>query len=70
MFGLSGNEPDTSFVYAQFDGIMGMAYPTPAVGGATTALWGPHQLYLQLLPQLIRNPEGTQLPVLPHPPKP
>lgn len=41
MFGLSGNEPDTSFVYAQFDGIMGMAYPTPAVGGATTALWGP-----------------------------
>ncbi|XP_007483929.1 gastricsin [Monodelphis domestica] len=39
-FGLSENEPGTNFIYAQFDGIMGMAYPALAVGGATTALQG------------------------------
>nr|Q9GMY4.1 RecName: Full=Gastricsin; AltName: Full=Pepsinogen C; Flags: Precursor [Sorex unguiculatus]BAB11754.1 pepsinogen C [Sorex unguiculatus] len=39
-FGLSQNEPGENFVYAQFDGIMGMAYPTLAMGGATTALQG------------------------------
>lgn len=39
-FGLSENEPGTNFVYAQFDGIMGMAYPSLAMGGATTALQG------------------------------
>ncbi|XP_077015335.1 gastricsin [Tamandua tetradactyla] len=39
-FGLSENEPGTNFIYAQFDGIMGMAYPSLAVGGATTALQG------------------------------
>lgn len=39
-FGLSENEPGTNFVYAQFDGIMGMAYPALAAGGATTALQG------------------------------
>ncbi|XP_006882065.1 PREDICTED: gastricsin [Elephantulus edwardii] len=39
-FGLSETEPGTNFVYAQFDGIMGMAYPSLAMGGATTALQG------------------------------
>ncbi|XP_008562873.1 PREDICTED: gastricsin-like, partial [Galeopterus variegatus] len=39
-FGLSENEPGTSFVYTQFDGIMGMAYSDLSVGGATTALHG------------------------------
>lgn len=39
-FGLSQNEPGSNFIYAQFDGIMGMAYPSLAMGGATTALQG------------------------------
>ncbi|ELK00315.1 Gastricsin [Pteropus alecto] len=39
-FGLNENELGTNFVYTQFDGITGMAYPALAVDGATTALWG------------------------------
>nr|XP_028587863.1 LOW QUALITY PROTEIN: gastricsin-like [Podarcis muralis] len=50
-FGLSENEPGSNFVYAQFDGILGMAYPSLAVGGATTALEG--MLQQNLLSQPI-----------------
>ncbi|KFQ40187.1 Gastricsin, partial [Mesitornis unicolor] len=39
-FGLSENEPTQPFYYADFDGILGMAYPSLAVGGTPTALQG------------------------------
>ncbi|NXT02967.1 PEPC protein, partial [Jacana jacana] len=39
-FGLSKNEPTRPFYYAEFDGILGMAYPSLAVGGTPTALQG------------------------------
>ncbi|KAM6310966.1 gastricsin [Podargus strigoides] len=39
-FGLSESEPTEPFYYADFDGIMGMAYPSLAVGGTPTALQG------------------------------
>ncbi|XP_008821365.1 gastricsin [Nannospalax galili] len=39
-FGLSKTEPGSIFVYAQFDGIMGLAYPGLSAGGATTVLQG------------------------------
>ncbi|XP_061869652.1 pepsin B-like [Colius striatus] len=39
-FGLSESEPTQPFYYADFDGIMGMAYPSLAVGGTATALQG------------------------------
>ncbi|NXW59806.1 PEPC protein, partial [Eurystomus gularis] len=39
-FGLSENEPTQPFYFADFDGILGMAYPSLAVGGTPTALQG------------------------------
>ncbi|XP_043356287.1 gastricsin-like isoform X4 [Dermochelys coriacea] len=39
-FGLSETEPGTSFVYAQFDGILGLGFPAIAAGGATTVMQG------------------------------
>uniref|UniRef100_A0A672UK61 Peptidase A1 domain-containing protein n=1 Tax=Strigops habroptila TaxID=2489341 RepID=A0A672UK61_STRHB len=39
-FGLSENEPTQPFYYADFDGILGMAYPSLAVGGTPTVLQG------------------------------
>ncbi|KFQ03369.1 Gastricsin [Haliaeetus albicilla] len=39
-FGLSESEPTEPFYYADFDGIMGMGYPSLAVGGTPTALQG------------------------------
>ncbi|XP_054424725.1 gastricsin [Pteronotus mesoamericanus] len=62
-FGLSENEPGTNFVYAQFDGIMGMAYPALAVGGATTALQGMLQegaLTSPVFSFYLSNQQGSQ----------
>ncbi|XP_014728308.1 PREDICTED: gastricsin isoform X2 [Sturnus vulgaris] len=39
-FGLSQEEPTQPFYFADFDGILGMAYPSLAVGGMATALEG------------------------------
>uniref|UniRef100_A0A8C6JXI1 Uncharacterized protein n=1 Tax=Melopsittacus undulatus TaxID=13146 RepID=A0A8C6JXI1_MELUD len=39
-FGLSKDEPTQPFYYADFDGILGMAYPSLAVGGTPTVLQG------------------------------
>ncbi|EMP30867.1 Gastricsin [Chelonia mydas] len=42
-FGLSETEPGTNFVYAQFDGILGLGFPAIAAGGATTVMQGLNQ---------------------------
>ncbi|NWW89192.1 PEPC protein, partial [Rhynochetos jubatus] len=39
-FGLSMQEPTQPFYYADFDGILGMAYPSLAAGGLPTVLQG------------------------------
>ncbi|XP_053820025.1 gastricsin [Vidua chalybeata] len=39
-FGLSQDEPTQPFYFADFDGILGMAYPSLAVGGMASALGG------------------------------
>ncbi|NXK47259.1 PEPC protein, partial [Chauna torquata] len=39
-FGLSENEPTQPFYCAEFDGILGMAYPSLAAGGTPTPLQG------------------------------
>ncbi|KFZ67164.1 Gastricsin, partial [Podiceps cristatus] len=39
-FGLSQDEPTQPFYYADFDGILGMGYPSLAAGGTPTALQG------------------------------
>nr|P81498.2 RecName: Full=Gastricsin; AltName: Full=Pepsinogen C-1; Flags: Precursor [Suncus murinus]BAB11753.1 pepsinogen C [Suncus murinus] len=62
-FGLSQNEPGTNFIYAQFDGIMGMAYPSLAMGGATTALQGMLQegaLTSPVFSFYLSNQQGSQ----------
>nr|ACH92562.1 progastricsin (predicted) [Otolemur garnettii] len=46
-FGLSQSEPTANFIYAGFDGILGMGYPSLSVGGATTVL--ENMLYAHLL---------------------
>uniref|UniRef100_I3MSA9 Gastricsin n=1 Tax=Ictidomys tridecemlineatus TaxID=43179 RepID=I3MSA9_ICTTR len=62
-FGLSEQEPGTNFVYAQFDGIMGLAYPTLSEGGATTALQGMLQVDALSSPMFsvyLSNQEGSE----------
>ncbi|NWV70465.1 PEPC protein, partial [Malurus elegans] len=39
-FGLSEDEPTQPFYFADFDGILGLAYPSLAVGGTATPLEG------------------------------
>ncbi|XP_075766109.1 gastricsin-like [Pelodiscus sinensis] len=39
-FGLSETEPGTNFLYAQFDGILGLGFPAISSGGATTVMQG------------------------------
>ncbi|XP_076716281.1 gastricsin-like [Callospermophilus lateralis] len=62
-FGLSEQEPGTNFVYAQFDGIMGLAYPALSAGGATTALQGMLRVDALSSPMFsvyLSNQEGSE----------
>ncbi|KAG3289438.1 gastricsin-like [Ictidomys tridecemlineatus] len=62
-FGLSEQEPGTFFVYMQFDGIMGLAYPALSSGGATTALQGMLQVDALSSPMFsvyLSNQEGSE----------
>nr|XP_033774785.1 gastricsin-like [Geotrypetes seraphini] len=49
-FGLSVSEPGYSFVFASFDGILGLAYPSISVDSATTVLEGMMQANLLTSP--------------------
>uniref|UniRef100_A0A8C9NZE9 Gastricsin n=1 Tax=Spermophilus dauricus TaxID=99837 RepID=A0A8C9NZE9_SPEDA len=62
-FGLSETEPGTFFVYMQFDGIMGLAYPALSAGGATTALQGMLRVNALSSPMFsvyLSNQEGSE----------
>ncbi|XP_028587866.1 gastricsin-like [Podarcis muralis] len=62
-FGLSETEPGTNFVYAQFDGILGLAYPAISSGGATTVMQGMLQQNLLDAPVFgfyLSGQEGNQ----------
>ncbi|XP_073176059.1 gastricsin-like isoform X2 [Lepidochelys kempii] len=62
-FGLSETEPGTSFVYAQFDGILGLGFPAISAGGATTVMQGLMQKNLISAPLFsfyLSGQEGMQ----------
>uniref|UniRef100_A0A8D0GRQ6 Peptidase A1 domain-containing protein n=1 Tax=Sphenodon punctatus TaxID=8508 RepID=A0A8D0GRQ6_SPHPU len=62
-FGLSETEPGTNFVYSQFDGILGLAFPAISAGSATTVVQGLIQENLltnQVFSFYLSGQEGTQ----------